>query len=60
MDRGLWSLGSVLIGTAAAAIGIDWSFGVCGAVCAIAAAGLLYATRRGPLSPATGAVAPGA
>ncbi|MPZ77699.1 MAG: MFS transporter [Deltaproteobacteria bacterium] len=57
MDRGLWSLGSVLIGTSAAAIGIDWSFGVCGAVCAIAAAGLLYVTRRGPLSPATGAVA---
>jgi hypothetical protein len=47
MDRGLWSLGSVMIGTAAAGIGIDWSFGVCGAVCAIAASGLLFVTRTG-------------
>ena len=46
MDRGLWSLGSVLMGTAASAIGIDWSFAACGSVCSIAAASLLWITRR--------------
>jgi MFS family permease len=46
MDRGLWSLGSLMIGTAAAAIGIDWTFAVCGTVCAIAAATVLTASRR--------------
>jgi MFS family permease len=46
MDRGLWSLGSVIIGTAAAIIGIDWTFALCGAVCATAAAALLTANRR--------------
>ena len=50
MDRGLWSLGSVIIGTAASVIGVNWSFGVCGAVCAIAASALLFVTRRGPVS----------
>ena len=45
MDRGLWSLGSVLIGTSASAIGIDWSFAACSSVCSIAAIGLLWATR---------------
>ena len=46
MDRGLWSLGSVLIGTAAAVIGIDWTFAACGAICAIAAASLLMVRRK--------------
>ncbi len=50
MDRGLWSLGSVIIGTASSMIGVNWSFGVCGAVCAIAASALLFVTRRGPAS----------
>jgi hypothetical protein len=45
MDRGLWSLGSVVIGTSASAIGIDWSFAACSSVCSIAAIGLLWATR---------------
>lgn len=45
MDRGLWSLGSVLIGTSASAIGIAWSFAVCSSVCSIAAIGLLWITR---------------
>jgi MFS family permease len=30
MDRGLWSLGSLVIGGSAAVIGIEWSFAVCG------------------------------
>jgi MFS family permease len=46
MDRGLWSLGSVLIGAAAAVIGIDWTFATCGAICAIAAASLLMVRRK--------------
>ena len=46
MDRGLWSLGSVIIGTAAAGIGIEWTFALCGAACAAAAAGLLIINRR--------------
>jgi len=47
MDRGLWSLGSVVIGTSASAIGIEWSFAACGSVCSIAAISLLWAARRG-------------
>jgi len=46
MDRGLWSLGSIIIGGLAAAIGIDWTFSVCGVVCAIAATSLLLVSRR--------------
>jgi len=46
MDRGLWSLGSVIIGAAAAVIGISWTFAVCGAICAAAAAALLTINRR--------------
>lgn len=46
MDRGLWSLGSVVIGAAAAVIGIDWTFAACGAVCAVAAGSLLMVRRR--------------
>jgi MFS family permease len=46
MDRGLWSLGSVMIGAAASAVGIHWTFAVCGAVCAAAGFALLVVSRR--------------
>jgi MFS family permease len=46
MDRGLWSLGSVFMGTAASAIGISWTFAVCSVVCTIAATSLLTANAR--------------
>ncbi len=46
MDRGLWSLGSIIIGGLASAIGIDWTFAVCGVVCAATATILLTANRR--------------
>ena len=46
MDRGLWSLGSILIGTAASAIGISWAFTVCAAVCTVAAGSLLGVNAR--------------
>jgi MFS family permease len=46
MDRGLWSLGSVIIGAAGAAAGMDWTFAVCGAICALAAITLLSVNRK--------------
>jgi MFS family permease len=46
MDRGLWSLGGILIGTAASAIGISWAFTVCAAVCTVAASSLLGVNAR--------------
>jgi MFS family permease len=46
MDRGLWSLGSVIIGAAAAVIGIDWTFAACSVICAIAATTIMAASRR--------------
>ena len=46
MDRGLWSLGSMLIGAAAAIIGIAWTFAACAGVCVLAAARLLVAGMR--------------
>lgn len=46
MDRGLWSLGGLIIGSSASAIGIDWTFAVCGVVCTIAATSLLAVSRR--------------
>ena len=46
MDRGLWSLGSLIIGGSAAVIGIEWTFAMCGSVCTIAATVLLVVSRR--------------
>ncbi len=46
MDRGLWSLGSMLIGTAASGIGISWTFAICAAVCTLAAGSLLSVNAR--------------
>jgi Transmembrane secretion effector len=46
MDRGLWSLGSVFMGTAASVIGISWTFAVCSGVCTVAASGLLAVNAR--------------
>ncbi len=46
MDRGLWSLGSVFMGSAAAAIGVSWTFATCAMVCTTAASSLLAANAR--------------
>jgi MFS family permease len=54
MDRGLWSLGSIIIGGLASAIGIDWTFSICGVVCAIAATSLLLVSRRLRATAASG------
>lgn len=49
MDRGLWSVGGLLIGGAASMIGIAWTFAASAAICAVAAGGLLVATHRRPI-----------
>ncbi|HEY2975986.1 MAG TPA: MFS transporter [Pyrinomonadaceae bacterium] len=46
MDRGLWSLGALIIGASASAIGIDWTFATCSIVCATAATSLFVLSRR--------------
>jgi len=46
MDRGLWSLGSVIIGTTASAIGISRTFAACAAILSLAGSGLLAANAR--------------
>jgi len=46
MDIGLWSLGGLAIGSAAAIIGIDHTLAVSAAICIIAAIGLLSASSR--------------
>jgi predicted MFS family arabinose efflux permease len=52
MDRGLWSLGGLLIGLSASAIGIDYTFGISAAICAVAAGCLLFVTGRRPVKSA--------
>ncbi len=46
MDRGLWSLGSMIIGASGSAIGMSWTFAWCGAVCGVASMALLGLSRR--------------
>jgi MFS family permease len=46
MDRGLWSLGSMIIGASGSAIGMDWTFAWCGTVCGVASMALLALSRR--------------
>jgi MFS family permease len=48
MDRGLWSMGSVLIGSLASVMGIAGSLTACASVCALAAGALLLSTIRQP------------
>jgi MFS family permease len=53
MDRGLWSLGSVLMGSAASAIGISWTFAACAAICTLAASSLFVVNARQRAQAAT-------
>jgi MFS family permease len=46
MDRGLWSLGGLIIGSSAAAIGIDHTLAISALICALAAVGLLVVRRK--------------
>jgi MFS family permease len=49
MDRGLWSMGSVLIGSLASVMGIAGSLTACASVCALAAGSLLLTAIRQPI-----------
>ncbi|MGZ8480670.1 MAG: MFS transporter, partial [Candidatus Binatia bacterium] len=46
MDKGLWSFGTLFIGSVAHLVGTPRAITICGAVCAIAAAVLLYQQRQ--------------
>lgn len=52
MDRGLWSIGGLLIGGAASIVGIAWTFAASASICALAAAVLLLITGRRPAEDA--------
>jgi MFS family permease len=52
MDIGLWSLGGLAIGSAAAIIGIDHTLAVSAGICMIAAIGLLVTSRGQTPTPA--------
>ena len=41
MDRGLWSIGGLILGSSASAVGINWTVGVAATICALAAAVVL-------------------
>jgi MFS family permease len=42
MDRGLWSIGGLLLGSAASSIGIQWTIEGAAIICGIAAAAVLF------------------
>jgi MFS transporter, DHA1 family, staphyloferrin A biosynthesis exporter len=46
MDRGLWSIGGLVLGGSAHVIGISWTVGVAATICALAAATVLFSFRR--------------
>jgi len=46
MDKGLWSFGTLFIGSVAHLVGTPRAITICGAVCAIAAVVLLYQQRQ--------------
>jgi MFS family permease len=46
MDRGLWSIGGLLLGASASAIGINWTVGTAATICALAAATVLLRFRH--------------
>jgi MFS family permease len=46
MDKGLWSLGTLFIGSVASLVGTPWAIASSGLVCALSAATLLYRRAR--------------
>ena len=52
MDRGLWSIGGLLLGGSASIIGIQWTVEVAAIMCAIAAAIVLFLFSRDRFRPA--------
>src|ERR1043166_5589478 len=49
MDRGLWSIGGLVLGGSASMVGIQWTVGVAAVICASAAAGVLFIISRAPV-----------
>jgi hypothetical protein len=52
MDRGLWSIGGLLLGGSASIIGIQWTVQVAAMMCAFAAAIVLFIFSRDRVRPA--------
>jgi len=53
MDRGLWSIGGLVLGSVASMIGIKWTVEIAAAICAAAAALVLFILSRIPVRKAT-------
>jgi MFS family permease len=53
MDRGLWSIGGLILGSSASAVGINWTVGTAAAICALAAAVVLLAFRWAEMVPSS-------
>jgi len=53
MDRGLWSIGGLILGSSASAVGINWTVGVAATICALAAAVVLLRFRWAETVPST-------
>lgn len=45
MDRGLWSFGGIVIGSAAAVITVSWAFAACALCCGVMASLILFLNR---------------
>jgi MFS family permease len=52
MDRGLWSIGGLMLGGAASLIGIKWTVEIAAALCACAAGVVLFMFSKGRVTPA--------
>ena len=50
MDRGLWSIGGLLLGSSASVVGVNWTVGAAATICFMAAATVLLRFRhpKGP------------
>jgi MFS family permease len=48
MDRGLWSIGGLLLGSSASVVGINWTVGAAATICFMAAATVLLRFRHTP------------
>jgi hypothetical protein len=53
MDRGLWSIGGLILGGSASAVGINWTVGVAATICAVAAAVVLLRFRLAETVPSS-------
>ena len=52
MDRGLWSIGGLMLGSAASMIGIKWTVEIAAVLCACAAALVLFIFSKARVTPA--------